>query len=200
MGIFCSKKDVLTMLHDQACKLEEGLMVLDEFVNRPNEESKLKIQKLRVEIEKLQERIVEESNFDSAPPFEKEDIFNFSRLIYDTIDYSNSTIEDMLLFKLESNQYLSKMVKILYESNQHLGIAIKLINLYPRFCYEYVLRAKRYADYIRALFKDALNDLSKGKDRVSEMALKEVYKDVLSAFESSYELVNDISHAVVMVD
>jgi len=52
-------------------------------------------------------------------PIDREDIFAVSRAVEDMVDYAKRTVDEMLVFKVETNEHLKKMAQGLCESAEH---------------------------------------------------------------------------------
>src|ERR1019366_10257115 len=74
--------------------------------------------------DELRRTLIEAINRTFVTPLDREDIFALSRAIDDMVDYAKTTVEEMLLFKVDSNGHLMKMAEALYQASKHITLAV----------------------------------------------------------------------------
>src|SRR4051812_37934697 len=121
---FRKRFDFFEMLLDQARKSEEGLMLLCDFVEKPEKELGKKVEAIEKEADELRRTLIEALNRTFVTPFDREDVFALSRAIDDVVDYANTTVEEMMLFKVKTNEHLKKMADALYQASKHVTLAV----------------------------------------------------------------------------
>src|SRR5690348_8906516 len=116
---FHKRFDFYQMLLDQARKSEEGLRLLCEFVRTPSEPLGQKVDEVENQADDLRRTLIFALNRTFITPIDREDIFALSRAIDDTVDYARTTVAEMLLFRVQTNNHLKKMAEALYVAAQH---------------------------------------------------------------------------------
>src|SRR2546423_14691269 len=115
---FRKRFDFYKMLLDQARMSEEGLALLCAFVRTPNETLGERVEDVEKEADELRRILIDALNRTFVTPFDREDIFTLSRAIDDMVDYANSTVEEMVLFQVKTNEHLKKMADGLYQASR----------------------------------------------------------------------------------
>src|SRR5437868_5837327 len=100
---FRKRFDFYQMLLNQARLSEQGMQLLCEFVQHPDEVLARRVDELEKEADEQRRVLIDALNRTFVTPFDREDIFNLSRAIDDVIDYAKSTVEEMTLFQVQSN-------------------------------------------------------------------------------------------------
>jgi len=103
---FHKRFDFYAMLLAQARKTEEGLQLFCDFVQRPSASLGERVGAVENEADELRRILIEALNRTFVTPFDREDIFALSRVIDDVIDYAKSTVEEMMLFEVQTNRGL----------------------------------------------------------------------------------------------
>lgn len=143
MWPFPKKRDFYKMLSDQAKKVEEGMEALLDFAMEPTEEKEKKVNRIEEEADNLRRILIDELNQSFVTPFDREDIYTLSRTIDDICDYAKSTVEEMLLFQVGTNDYIKKMAETLYNASRDISAAVQLMKTNPQAANDHVVRAKK---------------------------------------------------------
>jgi uncharacterized protein len=195
---FHKRFDFYEMLLNQARKSEEGLELLCRFVLSPNEELGKKIETAEKQADELRRKLIEALNRTFVTPFDREDIFSLSRAIDDVIDYANTTVDEMMLFQVESNEHLKKMAEALYQASKHVTLAVEgLRRMRPREIQEHIIRAKKSENLMEHLYREALVELFKNPDVVKLLKFREIYRHLNNAADRGDEAADIISDILV---
>ena len=143
MRLFPKKRDFFKMLADQAVKTEQGMAALRDFIEEVTEEKGKRVKEIEKEADEARRILVEELTKSFVTPIDREDIFALSRAIDDMVDYAKSTVDEMLLFKVETNEHLKKIAQALCESAQHLSLAVEELKRRQKSCLQHLIRAKK---------------------------------------------------------
>lgn len=199
MKLFPKKRDFFRMLADQALKTEEGMFALRDFVEDVSEERGKRVKEIEKEADESRRILVEELTKSFVTPIDREDIFALSRAIDDMVDYAKSTVEEMLLFKVDTNEHLKKMAQALCESAQHLSLAVKELNKRQESCLQHLIKAKKVENYVEHLYHEALAELFQSKDFIYILKLREIYRHLSNAADRGDEAANIIGDIVVKI-
>ena len=85
----------LQLLMEQAELTHQGLGVLLQYVQNPQQELADRIRALEKDADEVRRILIEELNQTFVTPFDREDIFSLSRAIDDVIDYADTTVSEM---------------------------------------------------------------------------------------------------------
>ncbi|MCX7716508.1 MAG: DUF47 family protein, partial [Endomicrobia bacterium] len=178
MGIklFPKQKDFLGMLYNHAEKVAEGTGYLVEFMNNINEENRRKVETAEEEADELRRLLIDDLNRSFVTPIDREDIFALSRAIDDVIDYAKSTVEEMMLFKIESDEFMKKMVEAIHNAAKEIVLALKCLKTHPGVCNEHIVRAKKTENFVEHRYREGLAKLFESDDIKKILKTREIYR------------------------
>lgn len=197
MGLFSRQPDFFKMLEEQAKTTIAGLEALTVFVENPSREAGEKISQLEKKADELRRILIDQLNRTFFTPLDREDIFALSRAIDDMIDYASSTVEEMVLFNVSSNDYMKQMAQALYSAAKDINCAVKLIRLDPKESTEHVIRAKKTENLVEHIYREALVDLFRGNDVVEILKTREIYRHLSNSADRGDEAANIIGDILV---
>jgi len=199
VGLFPKKRDFFKMLANQAAKTREGMAALRDFIEQVTEEKGNRVKEIEKEADEARRVLVEELTKSFVTPIDREDIFSLSRAIDDMVDYAKSTVNEMLLFKVERNEHLKKMAQALCESAEHLSLAIDELKRKQKSCFQHLIRAKKVENYVEHLYHEALAELFQSKDFIHILKLREIYRHLSNAADRGDEAANIIGDIAVKI-
>ena len=185
------------MLSDQAQKVEEGMEALYEFAQDPSPEKGKRVSAIEKEADELRRILIDELNHAFLTPIDREDIFILSRLIDDMCDYAKSTVEEMLLFQVGTNEHIQKMTEILSSAAEDISAAVGFMQSHPQAATDHVVRAKKTENVMEHRYREALVELFKDKDLMKIMKLREIYRHLSNAADIGDEAANIIGDILV---
>jgi len=185
------------MLSDQASKTLEGIEALEVFCANQNEENARQVKKIEREADELRRLLVEELHQTFVTPMDREDIYALSRAIDDIVDYANSTVEEMEIYGVSSEEHLREMVNILGKAAREISDAVKILESYPHVAVEHAVRTKSYENAMEKAYHAALADLFKKSDTVYMLKMREIYRHLSNAADRSDEAANIICSIVM---
>lgn len=187
------------MLSAQAQKVEEGMRALYEFSLDPREEKGERVHTIEKEADGLRRTLIGELNQSFVTPIDREDIYILSRTIDDMCDYAESTVEEMLLFQVETNEHIKKMTEALYQIARDISAAVQLMKTDFRSVNDHVVRAKKNENYMEHRYREALSELFKNSDLIMVMKLREIYRHLSNAADRGDEAADIIGNILVKI-
>lgn len=169
------------MLSDQASKTLDGIEALGTFVEMQNEENANRVKEIEGEADELRKVLVEELHQTFVTPMYREDIYALSRAIDDMVDYANTTVDEMEIYEVSSEEHLREMVDILRKAAGEISDAVKMLENYPHIAMEHSIRAKFYENAMEKAYHSALADLFKKTDTIYMLKMREIYRHLSNA-------------------
>ncbi len=194
---FHKRFDFYQLLLDQARKSEEGLKLLCGFVQVPTHEMGVKVENAETEADDLRRQLIDALNRTLVTPLDRGDIFALSRTIDDMIDYAKSTVEEMMLFEVQTNDHLKKMAETLYAAAQHITLGVAGLRRLPNGVQEHIIRAKKLENQMEHLYRKALVELFKNPDVITLMKMREIYRHLSNAADRGDEAADILSDILV---
>jgi hypothetical protein len=195
--IFPKEVNFYKMLSDQAAKTLEGIDALGVFVENRNQENAKRVKQIEREADELRRILVEELHKTFVTPMDREDIFALSRAIDDIVDYANSTVDEMEIYEVASEEHVQEMVDILKKAGREINDAVKILETYPNIAMERAVKAKSYENAMEKAYHTALADLFKRTDTVYMLKMREIYRHLSNAADRSDEAANIICSIVM---
>lgn len=193
----------LRLLIDHAAKTVEGLECLEKFVQEPNDELAQKMRLLEKEADELRRILIDELNRTFVTPMDREDIFALSRAIDDVIDYAYTTVEEMVILKIEPTIFLRRMVSLLREAAYEIHQAMLRLKEHPNVANDHAIRAKALENRVEHIYREAVADLFSGPEdihHVMEMLkLREIYRHLSNCADRGDEAANVITDIIIKV-
>jgi len=184
-------------LSDQAAKTLEGIEALVVFVENPAKENAKRVRDIEREADELRRVLVEDLHQTYVTPMDREDIYALSRAIDDIVDYANSTVDEMEIYEVASDEHLYEMVEILGKAAREIADAVKILETYPTIAMEHSVKAKFYENAMEKAYHTALADLFKKTDTVYMLKMREIYRHLSNAADRSDEAANIICSIVM---
>jgi uncharacterized protein len=194
---FRKRFDFYVMLLDQARMSEEGMKLLCDFVRTPTEATGNQVKQAEKNADDLRRRLIEAINRTLVTPFDREDIFALSRSLDDMIDYANSTVEEMMLFKAPTNAHLVKMSEALFEGAREITAAVESLRHMPNGLQDHIIKAKKSENRIEHLYREALAELFMTPDVVTIIKMREIYRHLSNAADRGDEAADILSDILV---
>ena len=190
-------KDFYNMLYLQSEKTLEGVEYLYKYVINNIDSEGDRVIEIEEEADELRRILISALDQTFITPFEREDIYNLSRAIDDLIDYSESTIGEMRLFKLEPDDNLKKMAEILLEETKALNNAVKHLKAHKGISSEQLVKAKIMENKMEIVYRNAISELLDKDDFKYILKMREIYRHMSNAADRGDEAANVIGHIII---
>jgi predicted phosphate transport protein (TIGR00153 family) len=204
MKFFSRKKKnnrFLELLIRQAEFTVQGMEVLKLYMQEPQIELAERLPKIESEADEVRRILIDELNRTFVTPFDREDIFALSLTIDDILDYAESTLDEMVMLKVEPNPYLERMVSLLTDAavEIHRGV-LRLVD-HPNVANDHAVRAKALENRVEHVYREALADLFQETSTFEEvmeiLKYREIYRHLSNAADRGDQAANAIGDIVV---
>ncbi|MCH7663835.1 MAG: DUF47 domain-containing protein [Chloroflexi bacterium] len=204
MGIFSRKKKpnrFLELLIQQAKYAVDGMDALQEYVQHPDKSLARQVSKLEKEADETRRILIDELNHTFVTPFDREDIFSLSLNIDDVLDYADTTVDELDMFKVSPNEYIDRMVSLLADAATELYRAMLRLEDHPSVANDHAVRAKALENRVEQVYREALAHLFDKPDSLEGvmeiLKLREIYRHLSNAADRGDEVANVIGDIVV---
>ncbi len=195
--LFPKERNFHKMLSEQASKTLEGIEALSVFVENQNQENGERVKRIEGEADELRRILVEELHQTFVTPMDREDIYALSRAIDDIVDYANTTVDEMEIYGVSSEEHLREMVDILRKSAREIDDAVKILETYPYIAMEHAVKAKFYENAMEKAYHSALAHLFRKTDTVYMLKMREIYRHLSNAADRCDQAANIICSIVM---
>ena len=191
--------ELLTRQADECLKGLEGLV---EFSKAPGEKTARVVQTAEEHGDEERRILIDELNRTFVTPLDREDIFALSRAIDDVLDYAWSSVDEMTLFNVKANPFITRMVSLLAEAGKEIHTAMLRLTDHPHVANDHAIRAKAlenrmegvYREAIAALFQQSVTSV---QDLLELLKLREVYRHLSNAADRADQAANIVTDIIV---
>lgn len=175
----------VSLLVQQAEKTVDGMNLLVKWFKKEQSQEEALLEKIRrkeLEADEIRRVLIDELHNSFVTPLDREDIFNLSLHIDDMLDYAYTTVEEMQMFEIDTDEHVLEMVKTIRDAAEELSLGVQRLNGNPRVAIEHGRRAKKLENQVEAAYRAAIADLFQNATNFDEMMemlrRREVYRHV----------------------
>jgi hypothetical protein len=191
----------IDLLIKQAEFAVEGMQLLQQYVREKDEVAAKRLTDTEKEADEVRRILIDELNRTFVTPIDREDIFALSLTVDDILDYANTTVEEMVLLKVEPNAYMVRMVSLLTDAAREIHMGVTRLQDHPNVANDHAVRAKALENRMETVYREAVADLfnlPRDVDHVVEMLkLREIYRHLSNAADRGDVAANVIGDIVV---
>lgn len=191
------KVDFYAMLSEQAHKTLEGMDALYHYMESGNKEFADLVKEIEVAADLKRRELLDELDKTFMTPFDREDIYTLSKAIDDIIDYGNSTVEEMEVFKLTPTVELRKMVEIILELTRAICLAVDYLEKKKNISSGYAVKAKELENKIEKLYRSFLDELFENEDIKYIFKMREIYRHISNCADKGDLAADMIGHIII---
>ncbi len=191
----------IQLLIDHSALMLQGFEALEDYVRNPNKKHAKAVSSLEKQADELRRILIDELNRTFITPFDREDILALSLAIDDMLDYGNTTVDEMVILDIDTNDHLKRMVALLHQSAERIHLGVTHLTDRPQITIDHAMQAKALENRVEEAYREALAELfhgTKDVDHVVKMLkLREVYRHLSNAADRGDEAANVLSNIVV---
>lgn len=204
MKLFSRKKQpdlFLELLTQQADFTVQGMEALRRYMCEPEDSMVERVSNIEKEADEVRRLLINELNRTFVTPFDREDIFTLSLTIDDILDYADTTLDEMVMLKVDPNPFLERMVSLLADAAMEIYRGVLCLQDHPRVANDHAVRAKALENRVENVYREALVDLFRPPNDLGGvmviLKLREIYRHLSNAADRGDEAGNVIGDIVV---
>lgn len=188
--MFKKGNEFQTLLVEQATLAHEGMKVLMEFLEIASDvqdsgekrtNMRLKLQKTEESGDKARRELINAINSSLVTPLERQDLFSLSNVLDNILDYTLNTVEEMIIYAVYPDFYLTKMVEKLMRGVSYLEGAVEDLFRNKQISTNSIVKAKSVENEIEETYHEALASLFSGEDFKHMFKMREVLRHISNA-------------------
>lgn len=191
----------LDLLVEQAKYAVAGSEALMEYMRDPSDGTAQQVARIETAADETRRILIDELNRTFVTPFDREDIYALSLTIDDVLDYANTTVDEMVILRVEPNSYLQRMASLLADAAREIFMGVTELIEHPHVASDHAVRAKALENRIEGVYREALGAMFNQPvdlDHVVAMLkLRELYRHLSNAADRGDQAANVISDIVV---
>ncbi len=196
-----SQNRFLELLTQQAEFTVQGMEALREYMKQPDETLAERVSHIEKEADEVRRILIDELNRTFVTPFDREDIFTLSLTIDDMLDYANTTVDGMEIFKVAPNDYLTRIVSLLADAAMEIYRGVLQLVDHPNVANDHAVRAKALENRVEHVYREALSKLFDEPEDLNGvmeiLKLREIYRHLSNAADRGDQAANVIGDIVV---
>jgi uncharacterized protein Yka (UPF0111/DUF47 family) len=169
--------------------------VLDKDVLRHN--LKIRIKNVEEEGDRVRRELINEIVKSLITPLDRQDLFTLSNIIDEILDYSLNTVEEMLVYGLNPNFYIKKMIEKIARGVVHLNYAVSNLFVDKNLANTNVIAAKVIENEIEETYHEALANLFEKDDFHYIFKMREVYRHISNSADRISEAADIIGNIII---
>ena len=180
----------------------EGLDILIQFLSEleRGDEASILIKRMS-ELEKkgdaIRRNLISDLLSTFVTPLDREDLYDLSRCIDNVLDYADSTIKTMMIYRVEATRAMIEMVHALREAMSSLQSSIENIHGQPKLAIKHMVDSKKMENRIERMYRVANADLFHETDMHYIFKIREVYRHLSNAADRVDEAADVIGLIVI---
>jgi len=191
----------IQLLIQQSDCTVQGMEALLKYIENPSEQRAKEVTRLEKEADEVRRILIDELNRTFITPIDREDIHALSRAIDDIIDYAYTTVDEMDILEVETNDFLRRMASLLRDAAREIHLGVRRLSDHPGVAEDHAVRAKALENRIEYVYREALAELfhrPQDVEHIVEMLkLRETYRHLSNAADRGDEAANVLSDIVV---
>jgi len=191
----------VSMLVAQAAKSAEAIRYLEHRLGNVNEETIETLRTLADQASELRGVLIDELHKTFITPLDREDIFNLSHCYEDMVTYALTTMEEMSILKVQTDDHIRRMVALVFQEAQQLEQAIFRLAKNPRVAGDHAHEVHKMEREVEHLYRAAIKDLfSHANDPAQLPGLfyrREVYRHISNMSDRADSAANVLGMVVM---
>ncbi len=191
----------LELLGAQSELMVKGIEGLSEYVKSQDETCARYVSDLEREADESRRVLIDELNRTFVTPFDREDIFALSLTVDDILDYGHTTVDEMVILDVRTNEFIQRMVGLLLDAAYEINLGVRHLEERPKITVDHAMKAKALENQVETVYREALRNLFKGtkdvKQVVDMLKLREIYRHLSNAADRGDAAANVLCNIVV---
>jgi len=188
--MFKKGNEFRTLLVEQATLAYEGMKVLYEFLGiaanvqdsgEKRHNMRLKLKKIEESGDKARRELINTINSSLVTPLERQDLFSLSNVLDNILDYALNTADEMIIYEVYPDFYLTKMVEKLMRGVSYVEGAVEDLFRNKQISTNSIVKAKSMENEIEETYHEALASLFSGEDFKHMFKMREVLRHISNA-------------------
>ncbi len=202
MGLFGKKDEddrFISLLVEQAGKTVEGIRILQAALPSPTKNDLEVLRAKEAEADEVRRILIDELHNTFITPLDREDIFNVSLQLDEMIDYALTTMEEMDMLHVDSDELIDKMVGLVRQEAEELHLAMQRLSANPRVAGDHARRAKKIEGDVDHLYRIAVARLYADVANLEALPGKFYRREVYRHISNMSDKADSAANAVGMV-
>jgi len=194
------------LLSEQGTLAYEGMRVLYEFLGiaadtqdagEKRHNMRLKLKKTEESGDKARRELIGAINSSLVTPLERQDLFSLSNVLDNILDYALNTADEMIIYDVYPDFFLTKMVEKLMRGVSYLEGALEELFRNKQTSNNSIIKAKSMENEIEETYHEALASLFSGEDFRYMFKMREVLRHISNAADRITDAADIIGNIII---
>ncbi len=194
------------LLSEQGALAYEGMKVLYEFLGITSDvrdagekrhNMRLKLKKTEESGDKARRELINAINSSLVTPLERQDLFSLSNVLDNILDYALNTTDEMIIYDVYPDFYLTKMVEKLMRGVRYLEGALEDLFRNKQTSNNSIVKAKSMENEVEETYHEALASLFSGDDFKYMFKMREVLRHISNAADRVTDAADIIGNIII---
>src|ERR1043165_2478141 len=205
MGLFgtaVKEESFIKQLKLQAEKTVDCLEFLENNIDTITDKSIKEKKKLIDEVIEIRTVLMDDLHNTFITPIDREDIYNISISLFEMAYYSLTTLEEMFLFEVKSDEFIRTMIEKVKMEATEIYKAIDKLTKNPRVSYDHLIKVTKMETRIDRVYRDAVKILLGDKDVIASelqrvLHTREIYRHISNMSDHARVAANVLGMALI---
>ncbi len=189
------------LLIQQAEYAVEATGMVLTYLEEPNKQRKKETRQVEKQADKVRRQLVKALSATFVTPIDREDLYALSRDLDDVVDYAYTTTDELVLFQLETNDFMMKIATLIHNGADELLLAMHCLKDNPNDANNHAMQAKKMETRVEKAYRRALAELFTAPEDLAGMVeilkRREVYRHLSNTADRIDEAADILSDIVV---
>jgi uncharacterized protein Yka (UPF0111/DUF47 family) len=189
------------LLIQQAEYAVEATGMVLTYLEEPNKQRKKETRQVEKQADKVRRQLVKALSDTFVTPIDREDLYALSRDLDDVVDYAYTTTDELVLFQLETNDFMMKIAALIHNGADELLLAMHCLKDNPNDANNHAMQAKKMETRVEKAYRRALAELFTAPEDLAGMVeilkRREVYRHLSNTADRIDEAADILSDIVV---
>lgn len=195
--IFPPERDFLGLLRDQASLAMEAAIAFRDWIESGDARLADRVAELEDEADACRKTLGEWLSEAFVTPMNREDLDRMSRSIDEVVDYLHSTVEEIRVFAIDTDDVIRDMAAQLLWGVRDLCRAVELLPGDRAGASDYAIAAKRSENEMEKIYREGVKDLCEGGDVREILLRREIYRHLSNAADRLDEAADELWMAIL---
>ena len=195
--IFGPKVDFYKLLETQCDFIMMSVEALYSYVETLDSSYSDKVKSLEKEGDKARWELVQALNKTFITPFDREDIFMFSKSLDDILDYYKTTVGELEIYQIQPTPQLINFVNMLKNGSQYISESVYCLKTDPNSSIQCAMKAKKCENKVEEIYRNSVAKLLYNDDIKYIIKMRELYRHLSNCADRIDQSADFVCHILI---
>lgn len=197
LKIFGRKIDFFRLLKEQSGYILQAVCALDSYVQSLNPDDADAVKLLEKRADQKRFELVQSLDSTFITPYDREDIYMFSKSLDDVLDYYKTTVKEMEIYQIGHSPELAEFTAVLKNASVNIHNAVCNMEKKPKAAVQYAVKAKKCENKVESLYRHSVAALLMDDDIKHIFKMRELYRHLSNCADRIDQASDMICHILM---